>query len=179
MDYRRVYIPGGTYFFTLVTYKRLPILGTPEAIDLLRKSFRYSMSRMPFTAVAAVILPDHMHHIWTLPSESSDFSTRWRMIKSYFTRNWRKEGAISESLSRQKKGEADIWQRRFSEHLIRDEDDLTRHLEYIHYNPVKHGLASSPAGWQYSSFMKYVQDGVYTIDWGADGVSWPGGTWME
>src|SRR5512146_1212838 len=159
MDYRRVYVPGGTYFFTIVTYERRPILWTPEAVEKLREAFRYTIERHPFTLVASVILPDHMHFIWTLPEESRDFSTRWRLIKSHFSRNWHSKGTISESESRQKKGEADVWQRRFWEHMIRDEVDLSNHVEYIHYNPVKHGLVSSPADWEYSSFRKYVRDG--------------------
>ncbi len=89
-----------------------------------------------------------MHFIWTLPEDSSDYSTRWRLIKSHFTRNWRGKIGVSESDSRRKKGEADVWQRRFWEHLIRDEDDLSRHVEYIHYNPVKHGLVSAAAEWK-------------------------------
>lgn len=166
MEYRRLFIAGGTYFFTLVTYQRRPIFSKQEAIELLRDAFQYIMARWPFTIVASVVLPDHMHFIWTLPPESSDYSTRWKMIKSYFTKNWRPKGVVSESISRQRKGEADIWQRRFWEHLIRDEGDLKRHIEYIHYNPVKHGLVDSPAKWEYSSFMKYVRDGIYDVSWG-------------
>src|SRR4030043_1166609 len=153
MEYRRVYINGGTYFFTLVTYNRRPIFSSQKSIDFLNDAFQYTASRMPFEVVANVILPDHVHFIWTLPVESCDFSTRWRLIKSYFTRHWCKDRTISESTSRAKKGERDIWQRRFWEHLIRDEFDFTRHIEYIHYNPVKHGYAIAPIDWNYSSFM--------------------------
>lgn len=96
MHYRRVFVPGGTYFFTLVTYQRRPIFSTPAAIEQLRNAFRYILERMPFTIVASVILPDHMHFIWTLPPESSDFSTRWRLIKSHFTRYWCFEESSSE-----------------------------------------------------------------------------------
>ncbi len=179
MDYRRVYVPGGTYFFTVVTYNRRPIFSTQDAVEKLREAFRYTMERFPFIIVACVILPDHLHFIWTLPSYSRDFSTRWRLIKSYFTRNWNPKGTISVSLSRQKKGEADVWQRRFWEHMIRDEDDLSNHVEYIHYNPVKHGLVNAPADWEYSSFMKYVQDGMYAANWGGDGKVFAGNPWME
>ena len=178
MEYRRTYIPGGTYFFTLVTYKRRPIFSDLEAIDLLRKSFRYTMDRMPFNIIASAILPDHMHFIWSLPQESSDFSTRWRMIKSHFSRNWHGR-KTSEVVSRQNKGEVDVWQRRFWEHLIRDEQDLSKHIEYIHYNPVKHGLVKSPADWQFSSFSKYVKDGYYPPDWGSSDDIWGGEKWME
>ena len=169
VNYRRAFLPGGTFFFTLVTYQRCPILSTPDAVDLLRNAFRYTLKQMPFTVVASVILPDHMHFIWTLPPESSDYSTRWRLIKSHFTRNWCAKESISEIASRVQKGEKDVWQRRFWEHLIRDEIDLTRHVEYIHYNPVKHVLVKSPGEWKYSSFLKYVHDGIYPPDWGGNG----------
>jgi putative transposase len=179
MQYRRAYVPGGTYFFTLVTYQWRPILSSPETIEKLRSAFRYTLERMPFTIVASVILPDHMHFIWTLPPDSADYSTRWRLIKSHFTRNWREKGMVSESASRRMKGEADVWQRRFWEHIIRNEVDLSNHVEYIHYNPVKHGLVSAPQEWKYSSFMKYVQDGYYAFDWGKKEKIYAGNQWME
>lgn len=179
MRYRRAFVPGGTFFFTLVTYKRRPILATPEAVNLLRNAFRYTMEHRPFTIVASVILPEHMHFIWRLPAEVSDFSTRWRLIKSTFTRHWCVKEAISESASRVQKGEKDVWQRRFWEHVIRDELDLSRHVEYIHYNPVKHGLVNSPWDWEYSSFKKYVREGYYPADWGGDGKIMEGEQWME
>jgi putative transposase len=179
MNYRRAFVPGGTFFFALVTYQRRPILSTPEAINFLRDALRYTIMRMPFEVVASVILPDHMHFAWTLSPESGDFSTRWRLIKSHFTRNWCPKETISETASRVQKGEKDVWQRRFWEHLIRDELDLTRHVEYIHYNPVKHGLVNLPGEWKYSSFMKYVQDGIYPPDWGGNGNTWEGEHWMQ
>ncbi len=178
MNYRRIYVPGGTYFFTVVTYNRRPIFSTPEAVEKLRHAFRYTLDRFPFTIVASVILPDHMHFIWTLLEESRDYSTRWRLIKSHFSRNWYSKRTISESESRQRKAEVDVWQRRFWEHMIRDEVDLSNHVEYIHYNPVKHGLVSSPADWEYSSFMKYVRDGMYASNWGGDGKVFAGNQWM-
>ncbi len=174
MKYRRSFLPGGTFFFTLITYRRRPIFSPPEAIDLLWNAFGYTMQRMPFTVVANAILPDHLHFIWTLPADSSDYSTRWRLIKSHFTRNWWAGETTSENASRVKKGEKDVWQRRFWEHLIRDERDLTRHVEYIHFNPVKHGLVSSPSEWKYSSFLRYVQDGMYPMDWGLNEKVWEG-----
>ena len=181
MEYRRLFVPGGTYFFTLVTYQRRPIFSAPEAIEKLRDAFRYTLDRRPFTIVASVILPDHMHFIWTLPVQTSDYSTRWRMIKSHFTRNWRAKGIASESISRQRKGEADVWQQRFWEHLLRDERDLSNHIEYIHYNPVKHGLAKIPSEWQISSFLKYVRDGLYDVDWNEefDDVGFRAGDFAE
>jgi putative transposase len=179
MEYRRVYLPGGTYFFTVVTHQRRAILSVPENIQLLRNAFQYTMDRHPFSIVASVILPDHMHFIWTLPEDGSDYSTRWRLIKSHFTRNWQGKKKFSGSVSRRKKGEADVWQRRFWKHLIRDENDLSRHVEYIHYNPVKHGLVNSAAEWKYSSFMKYVQQGAYALDWGNQENIFEGEKWME
>jgi putative transposase len=179
MEYRRAYLQGGTFFFTLVTYKHRPIFTSPEAVDQLRQAFRYTLERKPFTIVASVILPDHIHFIWTLPPGDSDFSTRVRLVKSHFTRKWGQQGAVSAVTSRRSKGEQDIWQRRFWEHLIRDEVDLTRHVEYIHYNPVKHGLVRSPMEWQYSSFSKFVGEGLYSPDWGAEGEAWNGDKGME
>jgi putative transposase len=178
MEYRRVYIPGGTYFFTLVTFQRKPIFSNPEAINILRKAINYTMDRMPFKIIAMVILPEHLHCIWSLPQSSSDYSTRWRLIKSYFSHEWNgnKESEIS---SRKNKGEVDTWQRRFWEHLIRDENDLNDHIEYIHYNPVKHGLVTEPSTWEYSSFQKYVNDGILPADWGKSGNTWQGTSLME
>ena len=166
MKYHRAYMPGGTYFFTVVTYQRRPILATPYTVDVLRKAFRYTMERLPFTIVASVILPDHMHFIWTLPQETSDFSTRWRLIKSHFTRNWAEKDAISESISRLNKGEKDVWQRRFWEHTIWNDEDLAKHVDYIHFNPVKHGLVKQVKDWRWSSFHRYVREGFYDLDWG-------------
>lgn len=183
MNYRRVFIPGGTYFFTVVTHLRKPIFSSPESIDLLRDAFRYTLKRHPFTIVACVILPDHLHFIWTLPRNSSDFSTRWRLIKSYFSRHWTDQEYIIRSKSRVAKQEKEIWQRRFWEHLIRDEADLNRHIDYIHFNPVKHGFVDSPFDWKYSSFPNYVRQGKYQESWGetaevSAGNEW-GNEWME
>jgi REP-associated tyrosine transposase len=179
MKYRRVYSKGGTYFFTLVTFNRLPILKGQTSIDLLEDALQYTAERMPFDLVANVVLPDHMHFIWTLPEGSDDFSTRWRLIKSHFSRSWKKNGCISQVESRRKKGEQDVWQRRFWEHLIRDEIDLVRHIEYVHYNPVKHGLVNSVVEWQYSSFHNYVAQGLFPQNWGEGVKIWVGERFME
>ena len=179
MNYRRIFSEGGTYFFTLVTHQRQPIFSEITAITLLRESFQYTLKSLPFTVVASVIMPDHLHFIWTLPPEDCNFSTRWRLIKSHFSRYWCKNLPGSEITSRAKKGEREIWQRRFWEHLIRDETDLCRHIDYIHYNPVKHGLVNSPSDWKYSSFTKYVKQGYYPTNWGENKVIWEGETWME
>jgi putative transposase len=167
MQYRRSKTKGATYFFTLVTHNRRKILCQSENIDLLRKSFRYVMQKHPFKIDAIVILPDHLHCIWTLPEGDADFSTRWRLIKSYFSRqcDMKYQGEIS--ASRQHKQEKAVWQRRFWEHQIRDERDFISHVDYIHYNPVRHGLVDAPKDWQYSSFHRYVKEGIYNEFWGA------------
>jgi putative transposase len=179
MDYRRVYINGGTYFFTLVTYKRQQIFTSEKVIDLFDNAIQYTYNRMPFVLVARVILPNHVHLIMTMPEDSSDFSTRIRLIKSHFTRFFCEAHVISRTVSRIRKGERDVWQRRFWEHLIRDDNDMTRHVEYIHFNPVKHGYVKSPIDWQYSSFRQYVLGGLYPADWGVDCMVWSGESYME
>ena len=167
MKYQRAFAPGATFFFTLVTYQRRPIFSSPEAVELLRFAIRKTMDNNPFLIVASVILPDHMHFIWTLPPGDSDYSTRWRLIKSNYTRIWWHKSIEAQlSLSREKKGGREVWQRRFWEHLLRNETDLSRHIEYIHFNPVKQGLVKSPYEWEYSSFKKYGKNGIYSSDWG-------------
>ena len=154
MQYRRAKVPGGTYSFTVVTCDRRPILCQPDNILLLRQAFRHVRQNHPFTIDAVVILPDHLHCIWTLPKDDFDFSTRWRLIKSYFSRHCLREDGEKASLSRYSKQERGIWQRRFWEHCIQDETDLANHLNYIHNNPVKHGLVASPQDWPYSSIHR-------------------------
>lgn len=167
MEYRRAKIPGGTYFFTLVTHQRRRFLCQPENINLLRQSFWTVMENHPFKIEAIVILPDHLHCIWTLPPSDAGFSTRWRLIKSHFSRSCDSRYHGQLSASRQAKQERAVWQRRFWEHLIRDEADYIQHVDYIHYNPVKHGLVAAPKAWPHSSFHRFVQAGQYDRDWGA------------
>jgi putative transposase len=152
-DYKRVYISGGTYFFTVVTDGRRPMFADDANVTLLRDAFRYVKTRRPFDIIAAVVLPDHLHTMWGLPEGDSDFSTRWQMIKTAFSRK------VDASLRRD--GSKRIWQPRFWEHLIRDEEDYQKHLDYIHFNPVKHGYTSKPGDWQHSSFKQLVEQGVY------------------
>jgi putative transposase len=168
MHYRRAKTPGATYFFTLVTYQRQTLFRDPQTIDLLRTVFRTVKAKHPFTLDAIVILPDHLHCIWTLPKADADFSTRWRLIKSEFSRQCPEKYKRQRSKSRQDKGEQAIWQRRFWEHQIQNESDFIRHVDYIHYNPVSHGLVAAPKDWAYSSFHRFVQEGIYTEDWGAN-----------
>jgi putative transposase len=167
MEYRRAKIEGGTFFFTIVTHNRRAFLCEPENILLLRQGFKEIIREYPFIIDANVILPDHLHCLWTLPPEDSDFSNRWRLIKSYFSSRCDAKYKGKISASRQKKGEQAVWQRRFWEHKIKDEHDFQQHVDYIHYNPVRHGYVKAPKDWQYSSFMLYVERGIYDINWGA------------
>ena len=145
----RAFVPGSTFFFTvtLLERRRKP---WPENIDNLREVFKAGRQRKPFTIEAIVILPDHLHCIWTLPSGDADFSTRWHDIKARFAAQISRGERLSPR--RLQKGERGIWQRRFWEHVIRDEGDYERHVDYLHYNPVKHGHVTRVADWPYSSF---------------------------
>lgn len=164
-QYIRAFVPGGTFFFTVTLLERRRELLT-ENIGTLREVFKAARRRRPFTLEAIVILPDHLHCIWTLPLGDTDFSTRWHNIKARFAAQIPPGERLSER--RLKKGERGIWQRRFWEHVIRDERDYERHVDYIHYNPVKHGHVVRAADWPYSSFHRYVERGVYEPDWAAD-----------
>jgi len=176
-NYRRNFVEGGIYFFTVVTHRRQRIL-RGEAIDILRESFRECMSEMPFAIEAAVVLPDHLHCIWRLPEKDSDYSTRWKNIKNSFTKKYTRrvgEALAKPTNSMQKKDEKGIWQRRFWEHTIRDENDYRMHIEYIHYNPVKHGLVPAPKDWPHSSFHRFVKKGIYSESWGGPLTEFPEG----
>jgi putative transposase len=122
----------------------------------------------PFSIDAFVLLPEHMHCIWTLPHNDDDFSTRWRLIKSYFSRKCKDEFKGLQTANRANKSEQAVWQHRFWEHQIRDDMDFIKHVEYVHYNPVKHGLVKSPNAWPHSTFHRYIKSGIYHSDWGAD-----------
>ena len=164
-DYRRNFLVGGSFFFTVNLAERHLQLLT-EHVDNLRTAFREIRRRHPFTIDAMVVLPDHLHAVWTLPEGDADFATRWRLIKSAFSRNLATSERISDS--RATKGERGIWQRRYWEHTIRDENDFARHIDYIHINPVKHGLVARVSDWPYSSFHRMVKLGVYPEDWAGD-----------
>ncbi|ACK69828.1 conserved hypothetical protein [Gloeothece citriformis PCC 7424] len=168
MQYRRAKVAGGTYFFTVVTHKRREFLCELDNIEILKKAFRYVIQRHPFTIDAIIILPNHLHCIWTLPKDDYSFSKRWQLIKNFFSRNCPSQYRGEVSLSQQKKKEQAIWQRRFWEHCILNQQDFINHVEYIHYNPVKHGLVQAPKNWQYSSFSRYVQQGIYDLEWGSN-----------
>jgi putative transposase len=152
-DYRRNFVPGGTYFFTVNLEDRGLRLLT-DNIDLLRGAFRYAHARRPFTIDAVVVLPEHLHAIWTLPEGDADFSTRWMLIKSSFSRSL--ENTETPSASRRRRRERRVWQRRFWERTIRDEADFVGHVDYIHHNPVKHGHAADQAAWPYSSYRRWA-----------------------
>ena len=164
-NYRRNFLAGGSYFFTVNPADRRRMLLT-DHIDLLRAAFRQARARHPFTVEAAVVLPDHLHAIWTLPDGDTDFATRWRLIKSGFSRALPSGEPIS--ASRAAKAERGIWQRRYWEHTLRDEDDFSLHLDYIHFNPVKHGHVVRVRDWPFSSFRRWVRLGIYPLDWAGD-----------
>jgi putative transposase len=163
--YRRNFIPGGSFFFTVNLAERRSRLLTDQ-IDLLRAAFRETRANHPFSIEAIVVLPDHMHAIWSLPEGDRNFATRWRLIKAHFSRALPKGERISPS--RLSKGERGIWQRRYWEHTLRDELDFSHHADYIHFNPVKHGHVTRVADWPYSSFHRMAKLGVYPADWGGD-----------
>ncbi len=165
-NYRRAWVPGGTCFFTVNLLERDRRL-LVEHIDGLRDAFRIACAARPFEIIAAVVLPDHLHCLWRLPTGDADNATRWRHIKSMFSRSL----PMGERRSRRRvvKAERGIWQRRYWEHLIRDERDLMTHVDYIHYNPVKHGHVARVCDWPYSSFHRHVRSGALSADWGEGG----------
>ncbi len=161
-DYRRNRVPGATYFFTVNLLDRdCPLL--VERIDVLRASVRRVRALMPFHIDAWVVLPEHMHALWTLPEHDVDFPRRWRAIKMAFSRSI--PAGEARSASRVARGERGIWQRRYWEHTIRDDRDYATHLDYIHFNPVKHGLVTDVAAWPFSSFHQAVRTGLYPLAW--------------
>jgi putative transposase len=210
-NYRRADIPGGTYFFTLVSYRRQKILCNDNIRIALRDAIVTTRTKLPFTIDAWVLMPDHLHTIWTLPEGDNAYSVRWSMIKRLVTqsvgdgfgahgapyglsrdgvigahgapnggvhdngfvgcavRTDRSHGALV-SASRLKRREGNIWQRRFWEHQVRDQVDFNRCMDYLHWNPVKHGHAGRVADWPYSTFHRFVREGLYTDDWGGSGV---------
>jgi putative transposase len=167
-NYRRVKIKGGTYFFTLITNKRQRFFTNPEKRELLGQSINHVKTYHPFLLVAYCILPDHIHLILRLPEDDDNFSLRISEIKKRFSKLYTKNSGQSPAkiAGLVGPGESGLWQQRFWEHTIRDEEDLHRHIDYIHYNPVKHGLVQKVKDWPSSSFFDYVKAGNYEIDWG-------------
>ncbi|MBR0784277.1 REP-associated tyrosine transposase [Bradyrhizobium iriomotense] len=162
--YRRNFLPGGTYFFTVTLFDRRSSL-LIENVDALRDAFRVARKERPFEVDAIVILPDHLHVVMKLPLDDYDFAGRWRRIKGHFSSALLQAGV---NLARHSNGELALWQRRYWEHTIRDEDDFARHVDYVHFNPVKHGYVRSVRDWEHSSFHRYVRLGVLPEDWAGD-----------
>ncbi|MEX0703393.1 MAG: transposase [Planctomycetales bacterium] len=167
-DYRRWRVAGGTLFFTLVAHSRAPLFRDESARTLLGEKLRDCQAEWPFEINAIVLLPEHLHAIWTLPPGDAAYPKRWAWIKKEFTKDWLAAGGVEQEVSaaRRERGERGVWQVRYWEHTIRDEHDFDRHFDYIHYNPVKHGLVANPRDWPHSSFHRWVKQGVYDLDWG-------------
>lgn len=171
-NYRRADIAGGTYFFTVNTFRRLPVLTEAPVRVALREAIHHTRARYSFDIEAWVLVPDHLHCVWTLPEGDADFSIRWSMIKRYVSKECGASfGAKELSDSGNKRHESGLWQRRFWEHQIRDECDFARHADYIHWNPVKHGLVGRACEWPYSTFHRYVREGGASGGLGIDGIA--------
>jgi putative transposase len=162
--YRRNFLPGGTYFFTVTLLDRRSS-ALIEHIEALRAAVRTTRTEHPFSLDAVVVLPDHLHVVMTLPPDDADFSSRLSLIKRRFTSSLIKAGV---RIPRRRNGEHALWQRRFWEHTIRNERDYERHIDYIHFNPIKHGLVTRVRDWPHSSFHRYVRRGVLPVDWAGD-----------
>ncbi|MDP1659097.1 MAG: transposase [Methylotenera sp.] len=161
VQYRRNLVAGATYFFTVTLADRRSHLLT-QYVDVLRESVKKVQQQHPFEIVAWVVLPDHLHAVWTLPKDDSDYSVRWRAIKSHFVRSIKKHGV---AITMRADSSAKCWQRRFWEHTIKNEDDLRRCVDYCYINPVKHGLVKVVVDWPYSSFHRDVKRGIYPSNW--------------
>jgi putative transposase len=166
--YIRNYVPGGTFFFTIVTYERQRFLTDQLARHHLGSAFRAIKRRWPFDVVAIVLIPDHLHTIWALPEGNSDYSLRIQKIKEAFTRSYLDSGGQEQvpTTSLAEHGQRGVWQPRFWEHSVRNEQDLKHCVDYVHWNPVKHGLVTRVADYPWSSFQRYVRLGEYAGDWG-------------
>ena len=170
MRYRRVFQAGATYFFTLVVHERAKLFADESNIARWRAAVDKVRRRRPFEIEAEVILPDHVHMLWTMPTGDADYATRIRLVKTSFTKSLGLIGSVANK-SRAQKGEREVWQRRYWEHTIRDERDFQMRLDYIHYNPVKHGIVSRAADWPHSTFQAWVKKGAYDPWWGGDGMA--------
>jgi putative transposase len=164
-NYRRAFVANSCWFFTHNLLDRRQTL-LVDRVDALRQAFEETQKKYPFDIAAIVVLPDHLHAIWTLPPDDADFSTRWRLIKTRFAKSLpRRE---RRSAVRKERGERGIWQRRFWEHLIRDDADYARHVEYCYFNPIKHGHARRAQDWPHSSFHRDVRHGLFPLDWAGE-----------
>jgi len=166
-DWRRAFLPGGSFFFTVVTDGRAQILTDSPARALLGRTIRRCQERWPFEINAIVLLPEHVHAIWTLPRGDAEYAKRWGWLKKEFTKSWLAAGGVEQqqTAGRIRDGRRGVWQPKYWEHMITDEDDFERHFDYIHYNPVKHGHVGCPHEWPWSSFDRWVKRGVYPRNW--------------
>jgi putative transposase len=166
-DYRRAFAPGGTFFFTLVTENRQPLFAHEQNRAILRQAIIATQTTRPFILVAIALLHEHLHLILTLPDNDADFSMRLASIKAQFTRGYLDAGGAEQQRtdSRVAHRNRGVWQRRFWEHTIRDPDDLQNHVDYTHFNPVKHGLVTCPHAWPHSSFHRHVDQNLYDRNW--------------
>jgi putative transposase len=171
-EYRRAKTKGGTYFFTVITNLRQPILTTEGVRQALRQGIQRARQTLPFKIEAWVLLPDHLHAIWTLPPEDGNYAARWAIIKRQVSNLCGKQfNKIKEpSESKRKRQESGIWQRRYREHQIRDDLDFQRHMDYLHWNPVKHGYVRKVVDWPFSSFHRLVTQEIYPPDWGGTAI---------
>lgn len=167
-NYIRAYQPGGTYFFTVVTHQRRPFLTDEVARRCLREAWVEVREDHPFRILGLCLMPDHIHTIWRLPENDDGYDVRWSCIKRLFSQAYRQSGGVegARNPSRMQKHEAGFWQRRYWEHLMRDEDDFRRHMDYTHYNPAKHGYVTRASEWEWSTFHRYVKRGFYDPEWG-------------
>ncbi len=170
-NYRRAWHPGGTYFFTINLLERTDSDFLVRHVSLLREAISWAKRSHPFVIHAWVVLPDHMHCILSLPAGDTDFALRLRLIKTRFSRSI--PDIEARSASRQRRGERGIWQRRYWEHLIRDDADFAAHMDYVHINPLKHGLVQQVADWPYSTFHRLVVEGVYPLNWAGEAAALP------
>ena len=166
-NYRRIRVPGGSYFFTLVAHDRRPVLVNENVRAALRAAVQAVREEHPFYVEAWVLLPDHLHCMWRLPEGNADYSLRWAKIKRLTMHHL---GMLA--------GEK-LWQPRYWEHCIRDENDFARHADYIHWNPVKHGLVRCAADWPYSTFHRFAVAGIYPENWGVAGNEFGNGKFGE
>jgi putative transposase len=182
-QYRRNFVAGGTYFFTCVVHGRRPILTTTLGRQCLRGPIRKVRGDHPFEIVAIVLLPDHWHTVWTLPSGDVRYPLRWMRIKEEFSRAWLAGGGseASQSASRSAHRLRGIWQKRYWGHTIGDEEDLARCVDYMHWNPRKHKLVSRVRDWKWCSFHRFVRRGEYDVNWGASDPTpgWDDPEWGE
>lgn len=172
-NYRRANTAGATYFFTVVTYHRRAFLCDEDVRDALKQAIHKVREKHPFTIEAWVLLPDHIHTIWTLPPNDANFALRWQLIKRYVTQSCgaRLHNPQWMNASKTKHRESTLWQRRYWEHQIRDDLDYAKHMDYLNYNPVKHQLVKQVKDWPYSTFHRYVKQGVYGENWAIEDLS--------